>query len=257
MVEQLREGEGCEGRVLARAAMRQEEIVLEERMEPEILARVRALIREIANREYPLVWVGKAGMTPEELVEFRKMNEELPEYIRAEPGEFMGVEGSAGGGFRIPEVGGPRLNALDVVMDLSGEMQEETEAELRHEVMHVYAAKQGKVVVQVADEIEWVPRERLTDEDTTWVIGVPGFGRGRDLQARHDVIVEDLPPVVGVWIGTRTKAVPIDEVTPEQVDEDLLKDLEHQAAGGTMDPFVIPQTPKVKAYLAKHGEYPG
>src|SRR5215210_1730887 len=44
---------GCEGRDLARAGMRQEEIVLEERIGPEILAQVRALIQEIANREYP------------------------------------------------------------------------------------------------------------------------------------------------------------------------------------------------------------
>jgi hypothetical protein len=236
--------------------MRQEEIVLEEGIVPEILAQVRALIEEIANREYPLVWVGRAGMTPEELVEFRKMNEELPEYIRAEPGEFLSVEGR-GKGFQIPEVGGPRLNSLTVVMDLSAVMPEEAEAKLRHEVMHIYAAKQGKVLMQVADEIEWVPKDRLTDEDAAWLVGVPGFGMGQELQAGNGVVVEDLPPIVGVWIGTRTKAVPIDEVTPEQVDEDLLKDLEHQAAGGTANPFVIPETPEVKAYLTEHGEYSG
>ena len=236
--------------------MRQEEIVLEDRIGSETLAQVRAFIREIANREYPLVWVGRPGMTPEELVEFRKMNEKLPEYIRAEPGEYLSVEGR-GKGFRIPEVGGPRLNSLTVVMDLSGVMPEEAEAKLRHEVMHIYAAKQGKVLIQVADEIEWVPKGRLTDEDTAWIVGVPGFSMGQDLRDPHDVVIEDLPPIVGVWIGTRTKAVPIDEVTPEQVDEDLLKDLEHQAAGGTTDLFVIPETPGVKAYLTEHGEYSG
>jgi len=233
-----------------------EETVLEERIGPEILTQVRALAQEIANRKYPLVWVGRAGMTPEELAEFRKMNEELPEYIRAEPGEFLGVEGR-GKGFRIPEVGGPRLNGLAVVMDLSGVMPEVAEAKLRHEVMHIYAAKQGKVLIQVADEIEWVPKNRLTDEDTAWLVGVSGFGMGQELRTGHDVAVEDLPPIVGVWIGTRTKAVPVDDVTPEQVDEDLLKDLEHQAAGGTAEPFVIPETPGVKVFLNEHGEYSG
>ena len=213
-----------------------------------------SLVRKLAKREYPLVWVGRAGMTPEELVEFRKMNQALPEYIRAEPGEVLSVKGSEGG-FQIPEVGGPRLSGLDVVMNLSSEMPEQAEAKLRHEVMHIYAAKQSKVLVQVADEIEWMSKDRITDEDTAWLVGVPGFGMGQDLRPHHDVAVEDLPPIVGVWIGTRTKAVPIDEVTPEQVDEDLLKDLEHQAAGGTADPFVIPETPGVKAYLAEHGEY--
>jgi hypothetical protein len=236
--------------------MRQEEIVLEEKIGPEIVDQLRGFIQEIAKRQYPLVWVGKVGMTPQELQEFRKMNEELPEFIRAEPGEFLSVGGREGG-FRIPEVGGPRLNGLDVIMNLSGVIPEEAEAKLRHEVMHIYAAKQGKVLIQVADEIEWVPKGRLTDEDTAWLVGIPGFGMGQDLRARPDVVVEDLPPIVGVWIGTRTKAVPIDEVTPEQVDEDLLKDLEHQAAGGTEDPFVIPETPGVKAYLTEHGEYSG
>lgn len=135
---------------------------MDERTEPEIVARVRELVRGIAEREYPSVWVGKPGMTEEDLSEFRKMNEEPPEYMRAEPGEFVGVDGSVEG-FQMPEVGGPRLNGLDVIRRLSGEMQEEAEAELHNEVMYVYAAKQGKVVVHVGDDFEWVPKERLTD----------------------------------------------------------------------------------------------
>ena len=59
---------------------------MEERIGPEVITRVRALVRKIASREYPLVWPGKPGMTEEYLSEFRKTNEELPEYMRAEPG---------------------------------------------------------------------------------------------------------------------------------------------------------------------------
>jgi len=236
--------------------MGQEGVVLEERIGPEIVDQLRVFVREIANREYPLVWVGKAGMTPEELLEFRKMNEELPEYIQAEPGEYLNVEDS-GEGFQIPEVGGPRLNGLDVIMNLSGEMQEEAEAELRYAVMHIYAAKQGKVLIQVADEIEWVSKERLSHEDTAWLVGVPGFSMDQNPRVRHAGVLEDLPPVVGVWIGTRTKAVPIDELTAEQVDQDLFNDLERHASRETVSTFVIPETPRVKAYLAEHGEYSG
>ena len=216
------------------------------------MVRVRELVRGIARREYPSVWVGKLGMTEEDLSEFRKMNEELPEYMRAEPGEFVGVEGR-GEGFQIPEVGGPRLNGLDVIRHLSGEMQEEAEAELHNEVMHVYAAKQGKVLIYVGDEIEWVPKERLTDADMPWLVGLSGSGPGdSSLQARREIAREDLPPVVGIWTGGRTKAVPIDELTPEQIDEDLLEDLHYYAAGGHTGPFVIPETERVKAYLAEH-----
>ncbi len=59
---------------------------MDQRTKPEVVARVRALVREIASREYPLVWAGKPGITEEYLSEFRKTNEELPEYMRAEPG---------------------------------------------------------------------------------------------------------------------------------------------------------------------------
>jgi hypothetical protein len=227
---------------------------LDEKVGQEVMARVRALVQEIAGREYPSVWVGKQGMTEEDLSEFRKINEELPEYMRAEPGEFVGVEGDAEG-FQIPEAEGPRLNGLDVIGHLSSEMQEEAEAELQHEVMYVYAAKQGKVVIHVGDDIEWVPKDQLTEEDIPWLVGVPDSGPGRGLQDRREIAKEDLPPVVGVWIGGRTKAVPIDELTPEQVDENLLEDLQHYASGVTTGPFVIPETERVKAYLTEHSEY--
>jgi hypothetical protein len=144
-----------------------------------------------------------------------------------------------------------------VVMNLSSEMQEEEEAKLRYAVMHIYAAKQGKVLVQVADEIEWMSKDRITDEDTAWLVGVPGFGMGQDRRTHQPAIIKDLPPIVGIWVGTRTKAVPIDELTAEQVDEDLFKDLERHTSGKTMGPFVIPETPGVKAYLTEHGEYYG
>jgi hypothetical protein len=196
-------------------------------------------------------------MTEEDLSEFRKMNEELPEYMRAEPGEFVGVEGS-GEGFQIPEAEGLRLSGLDVIRHLSGEMQEEAEAELHNEVMHVYATKQGNVLIYVADDIEWVPKEQLTDADMPWLVGLPGSGPGvSGLQAGRKIAREDLPPVVGVWTGGRTKAVPVDELTPEQVDEDLLEDLQHYATRRTTGPFVIPETEPVKAYLAEHGEKSG
>jgi hypothetical protein len=255
LVEQLRETKGCEDRCY-QSGTEAKGGVLDERMGPEIMARVRAFVEEIASRDYPLVWVAKPGMTEEDLSEFRKINEHLPVYMRAEPGEFIGVEGSTEG-FQIPDVGGPRLNGLNVIKHLSGEMQEEDEAKLLQEVMFIYAAKQGKVVVRVSDEIAWVPKGQLTDDDMPWLVGIPGNNIDQNLQTRREIAIEALPPVVGIWTGTRTTAVPINELTPEEVDEDLLNDLEGYTAGETMGSFVIPETERVRAYLAKHGEYSG
>ncbi|MDP8971933.1 MAG: hypothetical protein M3N45_01865, partial [Actinomycetota bacterium] len=80
---------------------------------------------------------------------------------------------------------------------------------------------------------------------------------GSGLQDRREIAREDLPPVVGVWTGGRTKAVPIDELAPDQLDEDLLEDLQHYATRETTGPFVIPETERVKAYLAEHDEQSG
>lgn len=239
---------------LARVVPRQAEevLVLDEMNNSEVVAQVRALVSEISTQDYPLVWVGRPGMTEEDFLELQEMNKKLPEYMRVKPGEFLGVEGSEEG-LQIPERGVPKLSGLDVIRHLSGQMQEEAETELRYEVMHIQAAKQGKVMIQVSDGIKWVPKEQLTDEDMMWLVGVPEIDISQGL--RQNVTLEDLPPVVGVWTGGCTNMVPLDELTPEYVYEDLLEDLKRYAAGETMGTFVIPETERVKAYLAEHGEY--
>jgi hypothetical protein len=37
-----------------------------ERIDPETMRRIEEAVRELAQMEYPKVWVGEAGMTPDE-----------------------------------------------------------------------------------------------------------------------------------------------------------------------------------------------
>ncbi len=96
-------------------------------------------------------------------------------------------------------------------------------------------------MIYVGDEIKWVPKEQLTDADIPCLVGLRGSGFGSGLQARRKIAREDLTPLVGVWTGGHTKTVLIEELTREQVDEDLLEDLQHFTTVGTTGRFVSPR----------------
>ena len=57
-----------------------------EGVEPKVEAEIRRCVADIAERRYPRVWVGKAGITTEELLHLQQINEEVPDWLRIEPG---------------------------------------------------------------------------------------------------------------------------------------------------------------------------
>jgi hypothetical protein len=75
-------------------------------MEPDTMRRLEAAVEELAAREYPQVWIGEEGMTPEE-----------------------------------------SLEGLWVIENMRDDLDDTTEAELHREVLHIYAAKRGEVLV--------------------------------------------------------------------------------------------------------------
>lgn len=178
---------------------------------PEVVAKMKSLVEEIADRDYPDVWVGKAGMTAVHLLELQEMNEGLPEEMRLEPGEVVQAEGTDGG-FQIPEVGGTRLSGLDVVRYLKDEMDPIQFEELWDEVVRVNLAKEGKVLRTIFLSSEGLPDINFT---TT---------------------VDEIP---AAWA------------------EEFIAELEFYAQGGMGFDYVIPETERVKDFLAEHGEYFG
>lgn len=183
-----------------------------ERPDPQTVAKMKSLVEEMAERGYPDVWVGEVGMTAYDLLQRQELNEGLPEEMRLEPGELVQAEGTDGG-IQIPEVGGTRLNCLDVVRYLEDEMDERDCIELWHDVDRVQLAQQGRVLCKV-----------------------PPSATG----LFHDVYL----PLTA------------DEV-PASSAEDVIDDLEFHVLGGTGLNYVIPETERVKAFLAEHGEYFG
>lgn len=60
-----------------------------QKINPEYWTQLKSLVEDLRSLEYPSVWVGKVGMTAEQLLRIQEMNEELAESMRLEAGEFV------------------------------------------------------------------------------------------------------------------------------------------------------------------------
>lgn len=142
-------------------------------------------VRMLAEREYPIVWVGEEGITVVELLAIQEDNDQLPEWMRVEPGETVRVEGHEEAvGISIPAAGVHYLDGLTVIKEFTDHLSEQDLAELQHEVAHIHAAKQGMALVT------------------------------SDTRERYEA---GLPPV--------RERVPINKLTPQDVEKDLIEEL--------------------------------
>ena len=115
---------------------------------PEVMTEVKRLVSELASLDYPRVWVGEAGMTPEEVLRLQERNDQGPDWLRVEPGEFVATEGSESrAGIQMPKASYQYLDGLWVLENMAGEVEEQMYAELSREVLYIQAAKKGMVPV--------------------------------------------------------------------------------------------------------------
>jgi hypothetical protein len=164
----------------------------------EISLFIEHAVRMLAEREYPIVWVGEEGITVEELLAIQEDNDQLPEWMQVESGETVGVEGHEEAlGISIPAAGVHYLDGLTVINEFTDHLSEGGLAELQHEVAHIHAAKQGMVLVT------------------------------SDTRERYEA---GLPPV--------QERVPINKLTPQEIDESLIEEL-YFYASDTMGPYVM------------------
>ena len=104
----------------------------------EIRELFRGLLRQIASRGYPAVWVEEAGTTATELLDLQARNEDLRDAAKR-----LGVQ---------------RLNGLDVVEhglieELEGYTNQDSgPAKLFFDVLHVLAAKMHMIVLDAPDK---------------------------------------------------------------------------------------------------------
>jgi len=206
-------------------------------------------MEELAARDYPRVWIGEPGMTPEQYLALEEANDSGPEWLRIEPGEFVAIEDRSGevrGGISVPKISHRYLDGLYVVRHMPDALHPDVYAELHAEVMHIYAAKHGQVWVTVSENLEWKPKHEITPEDRLSLVGIPGVPQ----RERQDLPLEKMPDVVGVAGDFRTRRVPVDALTPADVDEHTLEELEFYVSDPEpMGPYVIEETERAEEAL--------
>ncbi|MDP9454417.1 MAG: hypothetical protein M3Q60_01220 [Actinomycetota bacterium] len=222
-------------------------------VDPKTMEIIENAVLELAALDYPRVWIGEEGITADELLEWQQDNadnrrevwermspderrevwdeipegereglreppqqwSDLPDAVRegletpleVEPGEFVGVEGTDAG-LRMPEVGINWLDGRWLTGNMPHLLPDHTLAELEREVMFIEAAKRGEVPVEVLCRLEFVSTDELTGEDKLFTSAVTREGMAL------------------VYLGPRYRRVPLEQLTPEDVDENLLDALE-------------------------------
>ena len=201
-------------------------------LEPEAARRIKDAVRELASMGYPHVWIGEEGMTAAQLLAIQMENDKLPEWMRVEPGALVQMEGDEEGhGLQIPEVSHRWLDGLWVYENMPHALPGNVLAELELEVLHVFAAKQGKVLV-----------ETLLKE-------------GEDISHRHREPLEGLvvrhfdPDGYAPGYTLLIRLVPLDELTPDDVGEEMIDTLEIYAQGDTGNSYVIEDTEQARRAL--------
>jgi hypothetical protein len=252
-------------------------------VEPKIMESIERAVRELAQMDYPKVWIGEEGITADELLAKQLANEDerreawegmnpderrkvwdeeiperekeglhepprrwsdLPEGVReelktpleVEPGEFVSIEGTEGG-IQMPEVG---LNWLDgrwVLLHMPDLMPVDVSpglGDLLEEVGCIEAAKRDGVVVKTACVVKFTSEDALTESDGAFIASAPFAPGGEAL--------------VVVFEGYERRFVPLDDLAPEDVDEDLLETLEFHVSD-SIDPYVIEDSERARRAL--------
>lgn len=161
-------------------------------------------------------------------------NEGSPDWLRVQPGEFVQVEGDEEGrGVKMPEVSHRWLDGLWVYENMANEMPPHEYVNLEDEVLYIFAAKQDKVLVRtLLREYEDIVHRHRAPLDGLAV-------------ARH-FDPEDIIPGYTLLV----RLVPLDGLTPDDVDEELIASLEHVANEGNQI-FVIEDSEHARAALEK------
>jgi hypothetical protein len=90
----------------------------------------------------------------------QEINDQVPEWIRMQPGETVRAEESRG--ITIPGAGVHYLHGLTVIDEVADHLPEPDLAELHSEVTHIYAAKQEMVLITTMSSIRVKPRSSLS-----------------------------------------------------------------------------------------------
>jgi hypothetical protein len=234
-------------------------------------ARVREAVRELAEMEYPKVWVGEVGMTPDEaaaeerwiFAEQKEWWEEATSAERDEAWTLLAEDEREGydsppaswddlpdvlkqellGRWKTPETSEEWIDGLSVYESgLHRHIDPHVKAELSEAVRVIHHAKHGRVPVTESWDIEFKEMDELDVEGGD-------IGVAKAFTPDGKILVPMTP---------NYRYVRVEDLTSEDVDDALLDYLECYSMDGpnAMGEFVIEDTPEAQAAVERRLEAP-
>jgi hypothetical protein len=198
------------------------------------------ILRGVPAQDYEedeVVWVGKEGITTEELLHLQELNEEGPDWLRIEPGEHVEID-QTDAGITMPDVSVDWIEGEEALALIPDHFVEGELGNLQEEVGVIRAAKAGAVMVQSAITIAYAVGEE-----------VDALSEDDRLSIRAAWFEYDGGPAAMFYTGSTYRMVPLDELTGGDVDEHLLETLDFYASGDTFEPYVVEDTPRSRALV--------
>jgi hypothetical protein len=207
-------------------------------VDPKVMAQIREHVSVLAKLDYPKVWVGEVGITADELLALQEFNDEVPDWLRVEPGEFVGIEGTDAG-IQMPEASVDWIEGPTALQFIPDHFAEGELGNLQDEVGVIRAAKLNAVMVLRAFTISFAVGDEVDELSVDDRISI------RTAWFEHDG-----QPAAMFYTGSTYLMVPLDELTTTDVDDDLLEELELYASGEPWGPYVVEDTLRARALVA-------
>jgi hypothetical protein len=226
-------------------------------MTREIIARIKSAVARLAEREYPRVWIGEPGMTPEELLALQNTNEEL----RRELWEQMSQQ-------ERNEVWEETPGDLpDEIRGQPPEKWEDLPEQLREKIRHSLEVDPGEFV-EVEDTGMGLRTPKVSYEylDGLWVLENMRYALDEEVEAELDrevlyisaakeskvPIIEDSRERYEAGIPPDIRLVSMDNLSPEDLENIRFDEIEFYIEDPEgMGPYVIEDSEEAQQALAE------
>jgi hypothetical protein len=226
-------------------------------MDPKAIIRIRNAVAQLAEREYPRVWIGEPGMTPEELLAIQYTNEELRRELWEQMSQQERKEAWEEALGQIP----------DETRGQPPAQWEELPEQLRENIRHPLEVDPGEFV-EVEDTGKGLRTPKVSYEylDGLWVLENMrhALDEGTEAELDREVlyisaakegkvpIIEDSWERYEAGIPPNIRLVLVDDLTPEDLENVRFEGLQFYVEDPEgMGPHIIVNSEEAQRALAR------
>jgi hypothetical protein len=237
----------------------EEGVLLTDRIDPEIISRIRGMAAQLAEREYPRVWIGEPGITPEQQLAIQNFDDEE----RRDAWEKMTQQERKEILEETPEE--LREHVSDEMITRPPEKWEDLPWQLRERLRHGLEVEPGEFVrIEDTGIGIQVPKVSYEYLDGLWVLQNMRDELHESLEAELDWEVlyilaakEGKVPIIvdsreryEAGIAPEVGLVSIDDLTPEDLEYVRLEEMEfYVEEPEPMGPYVIEDSERARLAL--------